>query len=70
MEPPLGQISFVLLCLQYSRAQMDNLGIKPYTTRIQKRRARALANEFPQYDANIVMQYSETSKMIPEAEDD
>jgi hypothetical protein len=31
MEPPLGQASFFLLCMQYARAQMQNLGIKPYT---------------------------------------
>lgn len=70
MEPPLGQTSFVLLCLQYSRAQMDNLGIKPYTTRVKKMRAKNLANDFPQYDARVIMQYSETSKMDPVSQDD
>jgi hypothetical protein len=63
MEPPLGQISFLLLCLQYSRAQMDNLGIKPYTTRIKRMRAKWLVKDFPQYDAGVLMLYSETSKM-------
>lgn len=63
MEPPLGQISFMLLCLQYSRAQMDNLGIKPYTTRIKRMRAKRLVKEFPQYDAGILMLFSETSKI-------
>ena len=28
MEPPLGQISFFLLCMQYARAQLENLGAK------------------------------------------
>ena len=31
MEPPLGQISFFLLCMQFSRSQLENLGAKPYT---------------------------------------
>lgn len=31
MEPILGQVSFFLLCLQYSRSQIQNLGVKPYT---------------------------------------
>ena len=28
MEAPLGQISFFLLCMQYARAQLENLGAK------------------------------------------
>jgi len=70
MEPPLGQISFFLLCLQYSRAQMDNLGIKPYTTRVKRMRAKKLAKAFPQYDPRIIMLYSETSKMMPNQSDE
>jgi len=42
MEPPLGQISFFLLCMQYARAQMENLGLKPYTKWYKDRRARIL----------------------------
>ena len=39
MEPPLGQVSFFLLALQFARAQMENLGIKPYTAMMKSRRA-------------------------------
>lgn len=49
---------------------MDNLGIKPYTTRIKRKRARSLADRFPQYDAGILMMYSETSKMVLSADDE
>ena len=35
----LGQISFFLLCLQYARAQMENLGYHPYTAWYKKKRA-------------------------------
>ncbi|EJK72888.1 hypothetical protein THAOC_05535, partial [Thalassiosira oceanica] len=30
MEPVLGQISFFLLCMQFARSQMQNLGMRPY----------------------------------------
>jgi hypothetical protein len=39
MEPPLGQISFFLLCMQYARAQLENLGAKPYTAAYKSRRS-------------------------------
>ncbi|KAL7578706.1 hypothetical protein ACA910_015945 [Epithemia clementina (nom. ined.)] len=64
MEPPLGQISFVLLCLQFSRNQLENLGIKPYTKRIKRWRAEHLAGLFPEYDSRVIMNYSESSGMI------
>ena len=42
MEPPLGQISFFLLCMQYARSQMENLGVAPYTANYKSRRAASL----------------------------
>jgi len=61
MEPPLGQISFMLLTLQYCRAQMDNLGIKPYTSKIKQMRGERLAKAFPQYDSRFLIAYSQTA---------
>jgi hypothetical protein len=61
MEPPLGTISFVLLALQFSRSQLQNLGIKPYTERIKKWRGRRLVEEFPSYEPSVLISYSETS---------
>jgi len=58
MEPVLGQLSFFLLCLQYSRAQLDKIGSKPYTSWLIKSRARSLADKFPAYHRGIVMDYS------------
>mmetsp|Transcript_37153 Transcript_37153/g.80885 ORF Transcript_37153/g.80885 Transcript_37153/m.80885 type:complete len:262 (+) Transcript_37153:71-856(+) len=63
MEPPLGQISFFLLCLQYSRAQLQNLGIKPYTAWLLKKRAARLVALYPQYDSEIVSHFSETDSI-------
>lgn len=65
MEPPLGTISFILLCLQYARSQLENLGAKPYTSWIKHRRARRLVKEFPTYDAGVVASFSEGDPFTP-----
>jgi len=66
MEPPLGTISFVLLALQFSRAQIQNLGVKPYTARIKLWRGERLARAFPQYDALILIDYSRSTSFTLE----
>jgi len=58
MEPPLGQISFFLLCLQFARNQMLNLGAKPYTGRLQTYRAKRLAQAYPMYSELIVTDFA------------
>lgn len=60
MEPALGTASFTLLTLQFSRAQMLNLGLKPYTSWLVSKRADRLAARFPQYDKDIVRKFSKT----------
>jgi len=64
MEPPLGTLSFLLLALQFSRAQMHNLGIRPYTLALKKRRGRALAGAFPRYSPKILKDFSETDPLM------
>mmetsp|Transcript_11034 Transcript_11034/g.25932 ORF Transcript_11034/g.25932 Transcript_11034/m.25932 type:complete len:246 (-) Transcript_11034:82-819(-) len=65
MEPPLGTASFVLLTLQFARAQMLNMDLTPYTNWVQKYRARRLVSLFPQYDKNILSDYARTSSLRP-----
>jgi hypothetical protein len=65
MEPPLGEISFVLLCLQYARAQLENLGAKPYTQRYRAYRANRLIKEFPKYNKVVVASFSEGESFTP-----
>jgi hypothetical protein len=60
MEPPLGQLSFLLLCLAFARNQLINLGWKPYTDRLRQFRVTRLQKKFPQYDALILQSFSET----------
>jgi hypothetical protein len=59
MEPPLGTASFVLLCMQYARSQMQNLGIKPYTESFKARRAERIVAAFPQYNKYVLQSFSE-----------
>jgi len=65
MEPPLGQISFFLLCMQYARAQMQNLGAKPYTEWFLHNRAQRLCVEYPQYNAHVLMSFSTGDDLTP-----
>ena len=64
MEPPLGQASFFLLCLQYMRAQMQNVGFKPYTDAVKNHRAKSLVGAFPQYNRSIVEDFSLNQDLI------
>ncbi len=59
MEPVIGTVSFFLLCCQFSRAQMENLGVKPYTSAFKDRRAARICKEFPQYNAAVLRSFSE-----------
>jgi len=43
---------------------MDNLGIRPYTAVLKKRRGNNLAKSFPQYDAKVIMDFSATDPLM------
>jgi hypothetical protein len=58
MEPYLGTASFVLLGLQFTRMHMQRLHWKPYTEKILSWRANRLADKYPQYNRNIVRDFS------------
>jgi hypothetical protein len=58
MEPPLGQISFFILCLQFSRDRMINLGWQPYTLYIRNTRAQRIMQLYPQYNSKIMKDYA------------
>lgn len=62
MEPPLGTISFSLLCLQFARNQMQNLQATPYTQWVKNRRARRLCECYPEYNAYIVSDFARGDK--------
>lgn len=54
MEPLIGTASFVLLCCQFSRAQLRKMNMKGYTEHILQYRADRLSQKFPRYDKTIV----------------
>eukprot|EP00747_Dinoflagellata_sp_TGD_P165047 gnl/TRDRNA2_/TRDRNA2_185832_c0_seq1.p1 gnl/TRDRNA2_/TRDRNA2_185832_c0~~gnl/TRDRNA2_/TRDRNA2_185832_c0_seq1.p1 ORF type:complete len:254 (-),score=45.15 gnl/TRDRNA2_/TRDRNA2_185832_c0_seq1:96-857(-) len=58
MEPVLGTGSFVLLAFQFSRAQMENLGVRPYTAWVRNQRASSLVAAYPQYQTRIVREFA------------
>jgi len=50
----IGTASFILLCLQFARAQAHKMNMKPYNEQMLSLRADRLADQFPQYDRSIV----------------
>lgn len=63
MEPMLGTASFALLCLQFARQQILNLGLKTTTERLIARRSKRLYESYPQYEKHILHNYVETSPL-------
>lgn len=53
MEPLIGTASFVLLCLQFSRAQLVKMNMNTWGDVVLNYRAYRLAKTFPRYDASI-----------------
>lgn len=64
MEPVLGQVSFFLLCMQFARSQLHNLGIRPYFHWQAERRANRLVQKYPQYDAEFLRNYSRNDRLM------
>ena len=69
MEPPLGTISFFLLCLQYARDQKINIGQKPWTTYWKEKQGDKLAAAYPQYHKAIVRDYGQETCFDDDSDD-
>lgn len=65
MEPMIGVATFVLLCCQFSRAQVTKLKMMTYGEHILQWRADRLARRFPEYDGTIVRAWA---KHLPRVE--
>merc|ERR1711920_532358 len=63
MEPPLGVASFVLLTMQLTRAQMQNMDVRPYTQWVKGWRANRLSKMYPQYNEDIIKDFAETASL-------
>lgn len=64
MEPVLGQVSFLLLCMQFARSQLKNLGIRPYFNWQREMRAARLVAAYPKYDAEFLSNYSKCDQLF------
>lgn len=64
MEPVIGEASFFLLCMQFARAQMQNLGYRPYYYAQKKGRVERLIETYPQYDPEFLSNYSKCDRLI------
>eukprot|EP00930_Biecheleria_cincta_P063466 TRINITY_DN49003_c0_g1_i1.p1 TRINITY_DN49003_c0_g1~~TRINITY_DN49003_c0_g1_i1.p1 ORF type:complete len:216 (-),score=37.67 TRINITY_DN49003_c0_g1_i1:122-769(-) len=62
MEPVLGTASFVLLTLQFSRSIMVKLDMKPFTLKMRSLRADKLARSYPQYNKDILRDFSKAER--------
>eukprot|EP01049_Picozoa_sp_SAG25_P009932 SAG25_NODE_1032_length_4223_cov_96.274006_1_plen_220_part_00 len=60
MEPPLGQLSFLLLCIQFAREQMDKLALPTTHERLITRRAVELSHKYGRFYPKIVQDFSST----------
>ena len=69
MEPPLGTISFFLLCLQYARDQKLNIGQQPWTTYWKEKQGDKLAAAYPQYHKGIVRDYGRETCFDDDSDD-
>jgi len=65
MEPPLGQLSFFILCLDFARAQLNNLGLKPYSETMINSRGEKLAQSYPQYHNKIITDFATCNGLKP-----
>jgi len=45
------------------RSHLNKLGFKPVTRRLKRMRGELLAKQFPQYDREVLLKYSETATM-------
>jgi len=63
MEPIVGQVSFVLLVLQFARSQAINLGLKPYGDKMMSKRSKRMIKKYPQYDPMFLDWFARSEAM-------
>lgn len=64
MEPMIGQASFLLLTMQFARAQLQNLGLMPYSDYIRDMRAKRLIKLYPKYNPEFLAAFSMSDRRI------
>ena|ERR1740117_1077269 len=64
MEPPLGQLSFFLLTVQFTREQLDKLDQPTYHERMLESRSEELAAKYNRFHPSIVKAFSKSEPFI------
>lgn len=64
MEPMIGTASFVLLCMQFGRAQCTKMNMLPYTEAMLRMRAKRLEKAYPQYCPTMVRCWAVTMPKV------
>jgi len=67
MEPPLGTISFFILCVQFAREKRLEIGVKPFTQLARGWQGKRLAEAYPQYDDYLMHSYGESIALDDDA---
>uniref|UniRef100_A0A7S1ZDC1 Uncharacterized protein n=1 Tax=Trieres chinensis TaxID=1514140 RepID=A0A7S1ZDC1_TRICV len=63
MEPLIGQASFFLLAMAFARAQLINMGIKPFTGYLRDRRAQLLVKKYSKYQPTVLEAFSRSDQL-------
>jgi len=69
MEPPLGTVSFFLLCMQFAREASNNMGAKTPVMRHKEYLAASLQQAFPMYNGDIVADYAKATAFDDDDDD-
>ena len=64
MEPPLGTISFFLLCVQFAREQRMSIGGKAMQSMMEEKQALAMSLKFAKYDGPALRGYAAAIALI------
>lgn len=64
MEPMIGTASFLLLCMQFGRAQGVKMQMATYTEAMLGWRSNRVALKFPQYDGAIVRAWARQMPVV------
>ncbi len=67
MEPPLGTISFTLLCYQWANEQKRHIGVASFEDKIRMRMGDKLVEHFPQYNSQVLRAYAESIAMVDDS---
>jgi hypothetical protein len=58
-----ARLTYFFNPIHFYRAQIKNVGLKPFTALLKERRAKNLAEAYPQYSSHYLNEFVETQPM-------